>query len=168
VAIQWLVHSVALDLLGVSKSENGQALVLPDPLPLGTAPRTAQDNARLWNPDWRNQSTFPLNAAYIDAITDLLLFREKVSQRLILVRARFTCRKAVPSLGFAPTQQEVAKQARQYFKTLRITYRAQTTEAGQRKRQHKNIASYCRGRKKAVSIAIASLASSYSHDFSET
>ena len=68
--------------MGVVKVRDGdgsQSIVLPDPLRIGEQPRSAQDGTRLWNPDWRQDSTFPVNASYLDAIADLILDQEKVS-----------------------------------------------------------------------------------------
>ena len=70
-----------LDLMGVVKGPDAdglQSFTLPDPLQPGEDSRRAPDESRLWNPDWRQDSTFPLNTAYLNAVADLILDREKV------------------------------------------------------------------------------------------
>ena len=78
---QNLVHAKSHDLMGVMKVRDGdgpQSIVLPHPLWMGEQPCSAQDSTRLWNPDWRQDSTFPVNSSYLDAIADLILDQEKV------------------------------------------------------------------------------------------
>jgi hypothetical protein len=69
-------------LVGVSKQRgiNGELIFpIPDPLPIGTPFRTAPDGTRLFNPEWNQPSTAPVNNAYINNATDLILQREQVS-----------------------------------------------------------------------------------------
>jgi hypothetical protein len=82
---QKLVHARALDLMGVTRGQSNnrlQAIVLPSPLGIREQHRTAQNGTRLWNPDWRQDSMFPMNAAFLDAIADLILDQEKVSRNV--------------------------------------------------------------------------------------
>jgi len=58
--------------------------------------------------------------------------------------------KATLSLGIDISRSEIISVARQYYKTLRTAYRAQTTESGHAKQHQKNVAAYRRSRKKAV------------------
>ena len=158
--MQKLVHARALDLIGVTKGrdcDQVQALVLPAPLGIGENPRLAHDGTRLWNPDWRQNSTFPLNSAYLDAVANLILDQERVScdfQRGILTDSSL---KAQPTLGNQISRSEIIRTVRQYFRTLRLCYQAQTTDDGKERRQRKNEMAYRRNRKKIVSHTFSPL-----------
>jgi hypothetical protein len=69
-------------LMGVTKGRNADGLqqfILPEPLRINEDPRIAPDATRLWNPDWRQDSTFPTNLAYLNAVADLILDKETVN-----------------------------------------------------------------------------------------
>ena len=86
--VQGLVHAAMLDLMGVTKGRNAdgnQSFVLLDPLRVGESPRKAPDGTRLWNPDWRQDSTFLVNSAYLGAVADLILDHEKVNTRNAII-----------------------------------------------------------------------------------
>jgi hypothetical protein len=75
-----------LDLMGIQKERDAlgrQILILPDPLRIGDPFRVAPDGSRLWNPDWREDSMFPLNGSFLDAVAELILDHEKVNTDLI-------------------------------------------------------------------------------------
>ena len=79
---QKLVHATMQNLMGVTKGRNADGLqqfALPEPLRISEDPRSAPDGSRLWNPDWRQDSTFPTNSAYLTAVADLILDQQMVS-----------------------------------------------------------------------------------------
>ena len=74
--------------MGITKGRNAdgyQCFVLPDPLRVGDGHRKAPDGTRLWNSDWRQDSTFLVNSAYLGAVADLILDHEKVNTRNAII-----------------------------------------------------------------------------------
>lgn len=61
-------------LLGV----NAAADNLPPPLAPNEHFHLAPDGTRLWNPEWYQPSTTPLNDEYLQAVIDLIIDQDKV------------------------------------------------------------------------------------------
>jgi hypothetical protein len=78
--------------MGISRQRHansqGSMMKLPDPLPAGAEPRTAEDGTRLWNPNWSQNSTDLLNTAFLNAIADRVLELESVSGQLYMLEKK--------------------------------------------------------------------------------
>lgn len=78
--MQDLVHSTMLDQIGTQRErgvDGRMTVALPDPLRSGDAPRFTPEGKRQWNPDWRQDGSSTLNAAFLENTVDLVLDRSK-------------------------------------------------------------------------------------------
>ncbi|EMD40864.1 hypothetical protein CERSUDRAFT_91614 [Gelatoporia subvermispora B] len=98
---------------------------LPEPLVLGDTPRFADDPERtkLHNPHWLSPASHPVNAAYIDAATDLL-YQERVNET------------DVASIRLA-MKRRLKQAVKKYFESLRSQYKARVSEEARTKREGK-------------------------------
>jgi len=158
--MQSIVHSTMQALVGVSRQRriNGEILIpLPDPLPLGEPFRTAPDGTRLFNPQWNQPSLAPINDDFINRATDLIIESEQVSanynfRRHINMYTHMFVMQRQPSLGTSPARSDVVHACRQYFRTMRGDYNAQTSTVARDKKNQKNTKNSRRNRKKKVSL----------------
>ena len=67
-----MVHKKVQALLGIHYTSKNAVFDLPDPLPLNAPLRYDDDGCRLWNPDWSQDSNFPLNKTFITKVVAVL------------------------------------------------------------------------------------------------
>lgn len=65
------------DLVGAVKVP-GQTLQLPAPLDEGVPPRV-ENGVPLYNPDWEQNVSFPLNHEYLEAVVNRVVTNQNVS-----------------------------------------------------------------------------------------
>ncbi|KAI0731278.1 hypothetical protein C8Q76DRAFT_612206, partial [Earliella scabrosa] len=115
------VHYYMLQLMGCSdKTAKGPRrgrtyYDLPVPFAEGAEVRKAQDNSRLWNPNWGLNVDIGVNAQFIQATVDIVLANGPASHAIVVEELPRT---------------KVEGYAVQYFRNLRQQYQRRTTPEG--------------------------------------